>query len=90
MPDFPFVKSRFPSVAYTVMHTTTEKREPRGAARPIGVSVSGKYFAASHVPGMRKMMMDSALCTKETMESPQAQKYPLKQKCPAAKRQSRT
>jgi hypothetical protein len=63
----------------------TDKREPTAVANPIGNRVPGKRSEVKYTPGTRTSEMDKILCKKLSPERPQAQKYPLKQKCTPAK-----
>lgn len=66
----------------------TDSSDPAAVASPIGKSVSANIFEVMYTPGMRTRAMAMMLCTNESEDLPHAQKYPLKQKCMPAKRQS--
>ena len=71
---------RLSSTMYTPVQMHTESSEPAGAARPMQYRVSGKRREESHAPGTRTNIMERALCTNETSESPYALKNPLNAK----------
>lgn len=75
---------------YAATQMAAERAEPKGAAAPMGKSVSGKNSAAKYAPGILTKIMEAQLCKKEINDLPKAQKYPLKEKCTAAKKQSNT
>lgn len=72
------------------MHIITDRNEPIGAAIPIGNKVSAYIFDARYDSGMRAKTIEAVLCMNEMFDSPNAQKYPLKQKCIPAMAQSHT
>lgn len=61
-------------------HIITDKREPAGAAIPMGNRVSGYRAEAKYAPGILTRIMARKLCRKDMPDLPEAQKYPLKQK----------
>lgn len=67
-------------IKYANTQIIAESAEPKGAAIPIGVSVSEKKFAARYAPGILTSKIDVMLCIKEMIDFPSAQKYPLKEK----------
>ena len=62
-----------------------DSSEPAAVASPMGKSVSGKSFEVRYTPGMRTSAIAEMLWINDISERPQAQKYPLKQKCIPAK-----
>lgn len=72
------------------MQIITDSSEPIGAAIPIGKSVSAYISDARYESGIRARMIEMVLCMNEMPDSPNAQKYPLKQKCIPAIAQSHT
>ena len=57
-----------------------DRREPAGAAIPIGSKVLGNFIEARYVPGILVVTIEIALCANVAIEIPRALKYPLKQK----------
>ena len=75
----------FLSSAKAMMQIITDSSEPAAVASPIGKSVSGKSFEVRYTPGMRTSAIAEMLWMNDISDRPQAQKYPLKQKCIPAK-----
>ena len=55
----------------------------------MGKSVAGKRRLAAYTQGMRTSVIETMLCRNEMPDFPQAQKYPLNEKCTPAKMQSK-
>ena len=66
-----------------------ERREPSGAANPIGKRVSAKSFDAKYATGIRTRAADAILDINEYMALLYAQKNPPRQKCIPAKNVSK-
>ena len=52
----------------------TDTPDPAAVARPMGNSVSVKYFDARYASGILAHTMEMELCMKENPDNPQAQK----------------